>query len=183
MRLGTGLALRACAAMGAAALLLLAMAMPAAGGAVCSLQATVGGGSATEVPVGEEVLIEGFGFPPGAEVELAYDVDATPIGTEPGDEGLWTVTATVTNGCVADTGFLVVGPPATATPTPTLSATAAATPAASELPNVAVSRDAPSSGSRTPLVLLAGVAALGLSGVLAARRLAHRTNAHVRGRD
>jgi hypothetical protein len=200
MRLGTGLALRACAARGAAALLLPAMAMPVAGGAVCSLQATVGGGSATEVPVGEEVLIEGFGFPPGAEVELAYDVDGTPIGTDtvtadggglfetsvtpqPGDEGLWTVTATVTNGCAADTGFLVVGPPATATPTPTPSATAAATPAASELPNVAVSRDAPSSGSRTPLVLLAGVAALGLSGVLAARRLAHRTNAHVRGRD
>lgn len=172
-----------------AAVLFAALTVPVAGGAACALQATVGGGSATEVPVGEEVLIEGFGFPPAAEVDLAYDVDGTPVGTDtvtadgaglfdtsvtpqPGEEGLWTVTATVADGCVADTGFLVVGPAATATPTP--AATPATTPAPSQLPNVAVAREAPNSGSGGPIPLALGVLALGLSGALAARRLARR---------
>ena len=51
------------------------------GGPVCSLQATVGGGSATEVETGEEVLIEGFGFPANADVEITrLRCDGTPFG-------------------------------------------------------------------------------------------------------
>jgi hypothetical protein len=141
----------------AGVLLALALATPALGGGPsCSLQATVGGGSATEVEVGEEVLIEGFGFPATVDVALAYEVDGSPIGGETvttdaggqfettvtpaaGEEGTWTVTATVTKGCTADTGFLVV---AGATPVPSPTATPAPTVApspAGELPNVATS--------------------------------------------
>ena len=62
--------------------LVLAMAMPVlAGKQTCSLQATVGGGSATEVQVGEDVLLEGFGFPALLDVEIAYSVDGAPIST------------------------------------------------------------------------------------------------------
>ncbi len=156
------------------------------GGTLCSLQATVGGGSATEVPVGEEVLVEGFGFPAGGEVELTYDVDGTPIGTEtvtadagglfettvvpqPGEEGMWTVTATVVKGCTASTGFLVVGATATDSPAPTPAPTAQPTPVQSQLPNVAI----PSSGdaSRPPIEVLAGLALVAASLALARRRL------------
>jgi len=152
--------------------LLLALAAPVAGGG-CSLQATVGGGSATEVPVGEEVLIEGFGFPPG-DVDLEYEVGGAVVGTDtasadgsgffevmvtpqPGQEGLWTVTATadIKGGCTADTGFLVLGGAASPTPTP------AATP--SQLPNVAAL--APRVGSH--VLFVAGVALL-LTGSLVA---------------
>jgi hypothetical protein len=125
---------RTIAPLAAALALLLAAVMPVgAGQLTCSLQATVGGGSATEVEVGEEVLIEGFDFPPG-DVEVTYSLDGMPGGTEtvtadasglfettvtpvPGEEGLWTVTATdVGDQCTAETGFLVVGAPATPPP-------------------------------------------------------------------
>jgi hypothetical protein len=125
---------RTIAPLAAALALLLAVVMPVgAGQLTCSLQATVGGGSATEVEVGEEVLIEGFDFPPG-DVEVTYSLDGMPGGTEtvtadasglfettvtpvPGEEGLWTVTATdVGDQCTAETGFLVVGAPATPPP-------------------------------------------------------------------
>lgn len=114
--------------------LLLALAMPvAAGKFACSLQATVGGGSATKVETGEEVLIEGFGFPEG-DVDMTFSVDGTEIDAvtvmadatgafetsvtpQAGEEGLWTVTATdVGDQCTDETGFLVVGAPATAVP-------------------------------------------------------------------
>ena len=131
----------------AALSLVLAVAMPVGGG-VRSLQATVGGGSATEVEVGEEVLVEGFGFPPG-DVEITYSVEGTDIGTETvtadgaglfettvipqaGEEGLWTVTAVAGQVCTAETGFLVVAAPVTPSPTPTPIPPG-------ELPNVAVS--------------------------------------------
>jgi hypothetical protein len=150
-------AIRGIAPLAAALALLLAMAMPVgAGKLICSLQATVGGGSATEVEVGEEVLIEGFGFPPG-EVTLSYSVDGTPVRDETvtadasgsfettvipqaGEEGLWTVTATdVEELCAAETGFLVVAGPATPSPSPSpsQSPTSSPGPSAGELPDVA----------------------------------------------
>ena len=108
----------------------------------CSLQATVDGGSATVVTVGEEVLIEGFGFFPG-DVFVEYSVDATPLSSvtvtadatgaftttitpQAGEEGLWTVEASDSSKgqCTATTGFEVVGVPATPTPTPTPTPTA-----------------------------------------------------------
>jgi hypothetical protein len=158
------------------------------GGPSCSLQATVGGGSATEVEVGEEVLIEGFGFPATVDVDLVYDVDGTVVGGETvttdgsgtfetsvtpaaGEEGTWTVTATVIKGCIADTGFLVVaGPTPTPSPTPAPSATPVPTPAG-ELPDVATS--APEGPNA---LVLAGVLALSASVLLYRRRLAR----HVR---
>ncbi|MGH2445555.1 MAG: hypothetical protein ACRDGD_05895, partial [Candidatus Limnocylindria bacterium] len=106
------------------ALLMSALATPVLGGAICSLQATVGGGSATEVEIGEEVLIEGFGFPPG-DVEVSFSSDGTFLRSEAvtadgaglfeltvvpqaGEEGLWSVDAAVGGeGCTATTGFLV----------------------------------------------------------------------------
>ena len=113
----------------AAFLLTMALVTPVLGGALqCAVLATVGGGSATEVETGEEVLIEGTGFPFNASVEITYSVDGTPIGSEtlmsdatgmfetsvtpqPGEEGTWTVTADVAKACTAETGFLVVHRP------------------------------------------------------------------------
>jgi hypothetical protein len=113
----------------AAVVMLLVLVMPVAAGVTpCSLQATVFGGSATEVNVGEEVLIEGFDFAPG-DVEITYSVDGTPLSTvivtadgagtfettitpQAGEEGLWSVEATDASkaSCTATTGFLVLGP-------------------------------------------------------------------------
>lgn len=135
--MGTQATIRRITPLVAALALLLALAMPVAAGKFsCSLQATVGGGSATEVETGEEVLIEGFGFPPG-DVEITYSVGGTPIDTvtvtadgtgafettvtpQVGEEGLWTVTASDPEElCIAETGFLVVAAPVTPSPTPT----------------------------------------------------------------
>ena len=143
--------------LAAALTLLLAAAMPVgAGKLTCSLQATVGGGSATEVEVGEEVLIEGVDFPPG-DVTVSYSVDGTALSDQTvsadasgffettvtpqaGEEGLWTVTATdVEDQCTAETGFLVVAGPATPAPSPS--------PLPSELPDVAVPARGGGSGS------------------------------------
>jgi len=163
-------------------LLSLALVTPAlAGGPSCSLQATVGGGSATEVEVGEEVLIEGFGFPATVDVEVVYDVDGTVIGGEtvttdagglfettvtpqPGEEGTWTVTAIVVKGCTAETGFLVVSG---ATPAPTPTPTPAPTPQG-ELPDVAIGEPPGPSG-----LVLAGLLILAAAIRLSRARLAH----------
>ena len=65
--------------------LLVLLATPVAAGQTCSLQATVDGGSATVVTVGEEVLIEGFGFFPGdVFVEYSVDPHAALIGDRHG---------------------------------------------------------------------------------------------------
>ena len=163
MNIGCGMAMiRATAAMIASALLALALVTPVVGGQQCQLQATVGGGSATEVDTGEEVLIEGFGFPAMVDVDLVYSLDGTPIGGETvttdatgafettvtpavGEEGTWTVTASLVKGCSAETGFLVVAGP---TPTPSPSPTPTATPAG-VLPNAAT--DEPG-GSSAPIL-------------------------------
>ena len=65
MKIGSGTATARAMAIAISTLLLtMALVTPVLGGGpLCSLQATVGGGSATEVETGEEVLIEGFGFP------------------------------------------------------------------------------------------------------------------------
>jgi hypothetical protein len=146
--------IRTIAPLAAALALLLAVAMPVGAGTfTCSLQATVGGGSATEVEVGEEVLIEGFDFPEG-DVTVSYSVEGTALGDETvtaeasglfettvtpqaGEEGLWTVMATDAGElCTAETGFLVVAGPATPSPIPTPNPTPI--PSAGELPDVAV---------------------------------------------
>lgn len=190
MNIGCGMSLiRAAAVAVVAALLSLALVMPALGGiSQCTLQATVGGGSATEVEVGEEVLIEGFGFPGTVDVDLVYLVDATVIGGETvttdgsgffettvtplaGQEGTWTVTATVVKGCTADTGFLVVaGPTPSPSPTPTpVAATPAPTPEG-ELPDVATNApDGPSLLVLIGLMLIA--ASVRLTRPLLARRV------------
>lgn len=153
-----------------AAVMLLVLAMPVAAGVTpCSLQATVFGGSATEVNVGEEVLIEGFDFAPG-DVDVTYSVDGTPLSTvtvtadgagmfettvtpQAGEEGLWTVEATdaAKGPCTATTSFLVLGVTPTAAPTGT------PTPTQAPLPNVATAPP-----PTAPLWVL-GVAALALS--------------------
>ena len=173
--------LRAISTVIATILLTLAVATPVLGGLTCQLQATVGGGSATEVETGEEVLIEGTGFPAGAMVFITYLVDATVIGDDtatadgtgffavtvtpqPGQEGLWTVEADVPKQCTAETGFLVVAAPATPTPTP--SPTPAPTPAG-EIPDVATSEP------RTPTALIQGAALLVAAAIwLSRKRLA-----------
>ena len=169
----------------ATVLLTLALVAPALGGGLqCSVLATVGGGSATEVETGEEVLIEGTGFPFNASVEITYSVDGTSIGSESvmsdatgtfetsvipqaGEEGLWTVTADVAQACTAETGFLVVAAPATPTPSPT----PAPTPVESQLPNAA------SVASGEPGVpnaaILGGLVALFTAAGLVRRKLAH----------
>jgi hypothetical protein len=169
---------RTIAPLAAALALLLAAVMPVgAGQLTCGLQATVGGGSATEVEVGEEVLIEGFDFPPG-DVEVTYSLDGMPGGTEtvtadasglfettvtpvPGEEGLWTVTATdVGDQCTAETGFLVLGAPATPpAPTP-----------APRLPDVAVAAAEGGPGAEILGMLFVLAAAL----LIARPRLARR---------
>ena len=110
--------------------LLVLLATPVLAGITpCSLQATVDGGSATEVTVGEEVLIEGFDFFPG-DVLVTYSADATLLSSvtvtadvtgaftttitpQAGEEGLWTVEATDSSKaqCTATTSFLVLGVP------------------------------------------------------------------------
>jgi hypothetical protein len=168
-------------------LLTMALVSPVLGGVpVCSLQATVGGGSATEVETGEEVLIEGFGFPPNADVEITLSLDGTPFGSggfiadpagmfettlipQPGEEGTWTVTATVVKGCTAETGFLVIaGATPTPSPTPAPTATPAPTPKG-ELPNVATR---PPDGPNA--LILAGLFVLSASVWLSHRRLARQ---------
>ena len=152
-------------------LVTLALATPVLGGEViqCQLQAIEGGGSATEVDTGDEVLIEGTGFPAGATVTITYLVGATVIDDEtvmadgtgffettiipqPGQEGLWTVEAEAAKQCTATTGFLVVGQPATPAPTP--SPSPAATPAQGEIPDVATSQPRP------PMAVIQGAALL-----------------------
>jgi hypothetical protein len=182
---------RTAAALVAGAAMAVAFAMPVTAGVACSLQATVGGGSATEVPVGEEVLIEGFGFPAG-DVEVSYSVDGTALTTETvtaeadgtfettvtpqaGEEGLWSVEATdVEDICTATTGFLVVGATPTATPTPTPAPTSTATPAptAAELPDVAM--DVPTRTVAPWVLLVGGIGLAGLVAFMALRRPACR---------
>ncbi len=162
----------------AAAVMLLVLVMPVAAGVTpCSLQATVFGGSATEVNVGEEVLIEGFDFAPG-DVDITYSVDGTPLSTvtvtadgagmfettvtpQAGEEGLWTVEATdvAKVPCTATTSFLVLGVTPTATPTPAPTATPTPTPAPSQgqLPNVATEPPP------APPLWILGVAVIALS--------------------
>jgi hypothetical protein len=187
MKIGSGTAIPRSGATATAILLLMtALATPVLGGGpTCSLQATVGGGSATEVETGEDVLIEGFGFPATVDVDLVYDVDGTVIGGEtvttdgaglfettvtpqPGEEGTWTVTASVVQGCIAETGFLVVAGP---TPAPTPSPTPAPTPLESQLPNA--STGSPSAPDGPNPEILAGIVALLAATWLSRRRLAH----------
>ena len=159
----------------------------AAGVPACSLQATVDGGSATVVTVGEEVLIEGFGFFPG-DVLVEYSVDATPLSSvtvtadatgaftttitpAAGEEGLWTVDASDSSKgqCTDTTSFEVVGVPATPTPTPTPPPTPTPVPPAAELPNVAAAPPSPV----FPLWAL-GAAVLGLAAVTLRQAIGRR---------
>jgi hypothetical protein len=183
MNIGCGTAAIRAISVTATLLLTLALATPVLGGLQCQLQATVGGGSATIVETGEEVLIEGFGFPAGAMVFITYSVDGVLIGDESetvsadgtgmfettvtpeaGEEGLWTVEADVPKQCTATTAFEVVAAPATPSPSPT--PTPAPTPAG-ELPDVATSEP------RTPTALIQGAALLVAAAIwLSRRRLA-----------
>ena len=188
MTFGSGTATRRLGAAATAAILLaVALAAPVLGGGLqCGVLATVGGGSATEVETGEEVLIEGTGFPFNTNVDLTYSVDGTPIGSvtvmadatgmfetsvtpQPGEEGTWTVTADVPNACTAETGFLVVtGPTPAPTPSPTPTATPAPTPASGELPDAAATTpDGPNAA------ILGGLVVLFSAVWLSRRRLAH----------
>lgn len=166
--------------------LLVLLATPVLAGITpCSLQATVDGGSATEVTVGEEVLIEGFDFFPG-DVLVTYSADATLLSSvtvtadvtgaftttitpQAGEEGLWTVEATDSSKaqCTATTSFLVLGVPAAPTPTPTPTPTPI--PPQAELPNVATTPP-----TAPPPTLLIGAAILALSAVMLARRRSPR---------
>jgi hypothetical protein len=169
------------ASLAAALALLLALTMPVGAGKLsCALQATVGGGSATEVEVGEEVLIEGFDFPAG-DVTVSYSVEGTPLGDETvtadadgsfettvtpqaGEEGLWTVTAVdAGEQCTAETGFLVVAGQATPSPTPSPSPS----PSQGALPDVAAA--APDRGFAAWLL---GAVLVGAAAVVGLRRLA-----------
>jgi len=172
----------------ATALLTLVLAAPVLGGGpACTLQATVFGGSATEVETGQEVLIEGFGFPAMVDVDVVYSVDGTAIGGEtvttdatglfetsvtplPGEEGTWTVTASVVQGCSAETGFLVVTGP-TPAPTPTPVATPAPTPLESQLPDSSAGTPGHAGGPNA--AILGGLVALFAAVWLSRRRLAH----------
>jgi hypothetical protein len=170
--------------------MVVALAMPAAAGVECSLQATVGGGSATEVPVGEEVLIEGFGFPAG-DVEVSYSVEGTALTSETvtadaagtfetsvtpqaGEEGLWSVEATDVEGtCTATTGFLVLG--TTPTPTPTATPVLVPVPAATPAPTTAALPDVamePPTDAAAPWLLV--VTGLGLAALVALNRAVRR---------
>lgn len=185
---GTGRRLTAHAtALVAIAGTFMAVTPPALAG-TCSLQATVGGGSATEVPIGEEVLIEGFGFPAG-DVEVSYEVDGAAVATETvsadgagtfettvtpaaGQAGTWTVSAVdAGETCTAETGFLVLGAASTTTPTPTRTAA----PSASGLPNVAMEapamHDAATSPGLAATVLLVVFFTAALAWTSAKRRL------------
>lgn len=183
-------AIRFSATAMATALLTLALAAPALGGVPqCTLQATVFGGSATEVETGQEVLIEGFGFPAMVDVDLVYSVDGTVIGGEtvtadatgafettvtplPGEEGTWSVLASVVKGCSAETGFLVVtGPTPAPTPSPPPVATIAPTPLESQLPDSSAGTPGQSGGPNA--AILGGLVALFAAVWLSRRRLAH----------
>ena len=161
--------------LAAAAMLIVLVTPVAAGKFACSLQATVFGGSATEVNVGEEVLIEGFDFPAG-DVFVVYSVAGTPLPPDTvtadgagtfettitpaaGQEGLWDVEASDEGAlCTATTSFLVLGVTPTATPSPAPTTPAPpATPPQGQLPNV-VTPPPPS----MPVWVL-GVAVLALS--------------------
>ena len=129
----------------------------------CSIQATVFGGSATQVNIGEEVLIEGFDFVPGT-VDIIYSVNAvhtnvtvtadgsgmftTSVIPVAGQEGLWTVEVTDAGQavCTATTSSEVLG--------------AAPTPPQGQLPNVATAPPPPVIAAldawRRVLVLAAG---------------------------
>lgn len=189
---------RAFASLIAAMAMLVALVMPAAAGipVACSLQATVGGGSATIVTVGEEVLIEGFDFTPDVDVDVQYSVDATPmpfftvtadatgafettVTPQPGEEGTWTVEAQSVNkgGCSANTGFEVVAAPPTPTPTPvpptpTPTPTPTAPPTGGLLPDAAT----PSPSSSAPLWIL-GIAVFAVSAVMTVREAVKRRRA------
>jgi hypothetical protein len=188
MTFGRATATRRLGATATAAILLtVALTTPVLGGGLqCAVLATVGGGSATEVETGEEVLIEGTGFPFNTNVDLTYSVDGTPIGSvtvmadaigmfetsvtpQPGEEGTWTVTADVANACTAETGFLVVtGPTPAPTPSPTPIGTPAPTPASGELPDAAANTP---DGPNTAIV--GGLVVLFSAIWLSRRRLAH----------
>jgi len=189
MTFGSGTATRRLGAAATAAILLaVALAAPVLGGGLqCGVLATVGGGSATEVETGEEVLIEGTGFPFNTNVDLTYSVDGTPIGSvtvmadatgmfetsvtpQPGEEGTWTVTADVPNACTAETGFLVVTGP-TPAPTPTPVATPAPTPLESQLPDSSAGTPGHAGGPNA--AILGGLVALFAAVWLSRRRLAH----------
>jgi len=191
LKIGSGTATRRIGATTTAILLLtMALATPVLGGGLqCSLLATVGGGSATEVETGEPVLIEGTGFPFNASVEITYSVDGTTVGNEtvmsdatgmfetsrtpqPGEEGTWTVTAEVVKACTAETGFLVVlGPTPAPTPSPTPTATPAPTPLESQLPNASTGTPSESDGPNP--AILAGLVALFAAAWLSRQRLAN----------
>jgi hypothetical protein len=178
MNIGHGMTtFRAIAALMATFLLSLALVTPVLGGGLnCQLLAIVGGGSATIVETGDEVLIEGTGFPFNVDVFITYLVDATVVvdsetvttdGTgmfettitpQPGQEGPWTVDAEVPKQCTALTAFDVVAPPPTASPTPT------PTPVQGELPNVATSEPA------EPTTAILGIAFVLAAAVWLARR-------------
>lgn len=160
-----------------AALLLgaVARATPVRAGAGCALQATVGGGSATEVETGEEVLIEGFEFPAGG-VEVSFSSDGTflrsvtvtadasglfetTVVPAVGEGGTWSVEAVpATESCTATTGFLVLAG----------AAASSASPGASTIPDVAV----PVSSSAAPSIGLLTVLGGMLLEAAAAARLA-----------
>lgn len=169
---------RAIGSVLATAGLIFLLVTPAAGGTFpCWLSATEGGGSAADVDVGEEVVIEGFDFPPG-DVEVSYSVEGTPHSTvtvvadgdgmwsttvtpQPGEEGLWTVEAIAAGDvCTATTGFPVFGATPTAAPT--------GTPTQTPLPNVAT----PPPPAAQPWVL--GVAFLVLSAATLRQSLKRR---------
>ena len=175
---GIGLAVVAALLMAA----LVAVTPARAGVIACGLQATVGGGSATELEVGEEVLIEGFDFPPG-DVEITYSSDGvflrsvtvtadatgffeTVVVPVAGEEGLWSVEAVgIDEICTATTGFLVLAGP-TPAPTPSPTPIPTAVPRASALPDVAV--DAGSGPGSPPWLGLLGVGLLVTAGLLRA---------------
>jgi hypothetical protein len=133
----------------------------------CSLLATVGGGSATEVEIGEEVLVEGFDFPPNADIEITIIVEGmflrnvivtsdgggffeTTLVPALGESGLWSVeTLDIEELCTAAAAFLVLpGPTPAPSPTPA--------PTVEALPDVAV----PPSGGSVPVLVLLGMAFL-----------------------
>ena len=182
--IGRRAALRTVSASLATLGMLVAVAAPALAG-TCALQATVAGGSASEEPIGETVLIEGFGFAAGS-VTIEYEIDGAPHTSEAvtadgagtfettvtpvaGDEGLWTVIAT-DGDCIAETSFLMI---AGATPQP--SPTPAPTAAPSGLPNVAMEAPAVvgSAGATVPVLALVALVAFGTALVARVRQV-HR---------
>jgi hypothetical protein len=174
-----GLALLVALALGAGALATPVLAGEEEG--ECSLLATVGGGSATEVEIGEEVLIEGFDFPANADIELTIIVEGmflrnvtvttdgdgffeTTLVPALGESGLWSVESLdLDEFCTAAAAFLVLPGP---TPAPSLTPA----PTVEALPDVAVP---PSGGGSVPMLVMLGIASLlagGSAGLALARR-------------